>query len=355
MTSLHTVIFKLQEHSEITPNMLEPYLKAMTSLYRLEIKGYNAVSNIYAWETLLKTSASMLTYFTLESGVLFTCNDTTDPFESIQTPFRIEKKNFNIFLKLHSSYRSNDISLYRVRSRNPYVLEDPLYFWWMRPQRERNDNLFPANSISSLILSSASSTFLKDHYLDNVNHFEVREINDDLVQLITTHVNCSRIKHLDLTNFRQLGYTFSLFVSYIKNIVSLRISLNQLLDGQFICLKECNNLKFLDISPRLHFFNEENISIVGSMFPNIEHLMIHTQILKDVPMLPTYLSHIRSLSFINRGMVKQSVSDQYGEQSADENLRQNDQFLFSRRLTWITVWIDEAALQDPYWQNTTCI
>jgi hypothetical protein len=38
MSMLHTVIFKIPEHNEQTPIILEPYLRLMPSLHRLEIK-----------------------------------------------------------------------------------------------------------------------------------------------------------------------------------------------------------------------------------------------------------------------------------------------------------------------------
>ncbi len=86
------------------------------------------------------------------------------------------------------------------------------------------------------------------------------------------------------------------------------------------------------------------------MFPNIEHLVINTRDLRNVPILQTYLPRLRSLTFVSTEQNKRSLFDDYGEEMVNENLRRKTKFLFQRKGVWVTVWIDQAALQDSYWQ-----
>ncbi len=88
------------------------------------------------------------------------------------------------------------------------------------------------------------------------------------------------------------------------------------------------------------------------MFPHLEHLAINTQDLRNVPLLQTYLPRLRSLTFASIEPNNLSYDNDYQQKMADENLRQKTQFLFQRGGNWITVWIDQAALQDSYWKNT---
>jgi hypothetical protein len=137
---------------------------------------------------------------------------------------------------------------------------------------------------------------------------------------------------------------------YTKNIISVRINFNQLSDNQFGYLRECNKLKFVDLSSDSHDFDERHIFIIANMFPNIEHLVINTRDLRNVPILQTYLPRLRSLTFVSTEQNKRSLFDDYGEEMVNENLRRKTKFLFQRKGVWVTVWIDQAALQDSYWQ-----
>jgi hypothetical protein len=299
MSMLHTVIFKIPEHNEQTPIILEPYLRLMPSLHRLEIQTQNGFHGISIWETLLKTSLPKLTYFNLESYA-FNLNDVdVNVLDSIQTPFWIGKRNFHIVIK--------------------------------------------------------SSSLLQGHYLNNVKHLIVHELNDNLFELLTTHVNCSRIKHLDVSFLNENNNRINILLDCTRSIIVIQMKWRQLCDDQFASLRECKNLKFVDISAEEHSFDETCILTIGNMFPHLEHLVINTQDLRNVPILQTYLPHLRSLTFASIEPNDLSYYNDYEQKMFDENLRQNAQFLFQRRGNWITVWTDQATFQDSYWhywQNT---
>lgn len=351
MPMLRTVLFRMNEKLSEVADTLGSYLRCMPSLHRLEFIMSTEVDDFSILETLLKTSAPTLSYFNLESRVYAAQHkDTKTILESIQTPFWVDKTNFNIVIK-EFVYMAGDQFEIFARNSNLDGSKQSVRQWWIGPKRKLRDNISANNKITSLNLSSDSSSLLQDDYLDNVNHLEIEEFNDNLLELITTHVNCSRIRHLDVTRLRKNLDKISSFLPYVRNISSIRIKFNQLINDRFAYLKECNNLKLIDISANQHSFDEKHILIIGNMFPNTEHLIINTVDLRNVPILQLHLPHLHSLSFVDIEPVDESPYDRYSEQRADYNLRQKAKFLFLRKSNLITIWADEDALQDPYWNN----
>jgi hypothetical protein len=152
---------------------------------------------------------------------------------------------------------------------------------------------------------------------------------------------------------KQENKKISSLLPYIRNITSLRIKFNQLSDSEFTYLRACHNLKFLDISADQYSFKKKDIVMIADMFPNLEHLIINPRDLRNVPMLQTYLPRLRSLTFASIESNNFSRLNDYEEKMLDVNLQQKTQFLFQRERNWITVWIDQAALEETYWQNTS--
>jgi hypothetical protein len=350
MSVLHTVIFKMENHDEITPITLEPYLRVMPSLHRLEIKTDSEFYGINIWETMLIMSLPTVTCFNLQGGAFRSNEDNINALKCIQTPLWIEKKNFHLILKKFASNNNIWLDPDDQQKFGQYGLNRTIDQWWIGPRRKLSDNQSAMNTISSLNLSIESSSSLQDHYLDNVNDLVVQEFNGDLLELFITHVNCSKIKHLDVSFLKQKNHRIVLLLPYTRNIISVRINFNQLSDNQFAYLRECNKLKFVDLSSDSHDFDRKHILIIANMFPNIEHLVINTRDLRNVPILQTYLPRLRSLTFANTEQNNISFFNNYGQKMFDENLRQKTKFLFQRKGKWITVWIDQVALQDSYWQ-----
>jgi hypothetical protein len=349
MSMLRTAIFNIDAtHSE-----LEPYFRCMPSLNRLEIKTYKGYSDVSAWETLLQTSLQSLVYFTLEITMAhLTDADMSNILKSTQTPFWIEKENFNVVIKCTSRLGNYQFSLANLNNFNQYRSDEPVARWWIVPQRKLNDNLSTSNRISRLHLCSESLFFLQSYYLENVTHLVITELNDGFFESMIRHVNCSRIKYLDVSSIKEENNKISSLLPYTRNITSLRINLNQLSDHQFAYLKECSGIIYLDISADEHRFDTNNISVIGNMFPNLEHLTINTQDLWNVPKLQTYLPRLHSLTFLTITIaVSMFLDDGYEGKLFDHTLRRKAEFLFQRERNYITVWIDRAALQDSYWRR----
>jgi hypothetical protein len=177
----------------------------------------------------------------------------------------------------------------------------------------------------------------------------VSEFNDNLLELLITHVDCSEIKHLDISLLKGEGDKISSLLSYMENINSIRINLNLL-----IHLKEqWPKIRFIDLSYDGHRYDKKSFSTIGSLFPNVEHMTTSTRNLKNIPLLQNYVPHLRSLTIADFQSSNRNMFDDYEQKMADEQLRRSCQFLFQRRSNSITIWIDQAALNDPFWQNGT--
>jgi hypothetical protein len=349
MTELHTVIFNTNERAETILNMLEPYLLSMLSLQSLAIKACTGLFNATVWETFLMTSLPKLTHLNLVSNVIdLRQADIYSSLESFQTPFWIEKKNFNIILTMH---RSDLLFMDEPLNSRQMVLFKHKALCWIAPRRELSDNLTPMNKITSLQLSTKGSALLQHHYFDNINHLVLFDMNVELLEWIKTHIKCSRIKHLDVSHLDEESSTISLLLSSIRNIISLRIKLEQLLNYQHASLGTVNCLKFLDISAIQHSFIREDIVMITKLFPNIEHLTINTQDIRNIPMLQIYLPRLHSLTFYSTVSQDLLFDNSYQQQMADHNLRQNTKFLFQRNEDYLTLWADQAIFQKSYWRN----
>ena len=356
MSTLHTLILDVQCSTLPLVNLLKPFLRYMSSLYCLEIKTYDISLEGSAWETLLETSLPMLTSFNLivHANSLETIS-INSLLESLQTPLWIERKNFNVIIIEHQNPDHRKSFVYKLENLSRYPLNQPVGKRWIQPLRELKGNLSSNDKISSLHLSPMYSSLLQNHYVDNVNHLVLPDVNDELLEWMIKYINCSRIRHLDIILFNKISSKFPLLLSYNRNNISLRMKPSQLLDYQNVCLENNNCLKFLDISVDQHSFNEIILVLIAKLFPNIEHLVINTQDLRNVPMLQFYLPCLRSLTFKKRHQpwfINNHFfdNDDYPALMPDENIRRQSQFLFHRETQWITVWIDEAALQDSFWQ-----
>jgi hypothetical protein len=351
MPTLHSVIFDIEGSAGTLISTLEPYLRCMPSLHRLEIQTRDIFFDTSAWEILLKTSLPMLTCFNLVMRETSSNKvDINILLESFQTSFWIKKKNFNIVIMQekhshHDQYFADELQNLGQHSSDKSVVK-----WWIGPRRVFNGNLTSINKISSLVLNAVCSSLFQNYYFDNVNHLVLRDLDDKLLESMMKHIDCSRIKHLDVRLFNKTFSKIPLLLSYIRNISSLRMKLSQILDYRNACVGNDNCLTCLDISGDRHSFDEEILVIIGKLFPKIEHLIISTQDLSNVPLLQIYLPRLRSLTFKNIDGRKPSPWDDYSEGSLDEDLRRKTQFLFQREKTWITVWIDKAALQESFWK-----
>jgi hypothetical protein len=155
MSTLHTAIFNIYRNNQPKHSQLEPYFQCMPSLHRLEIKVCGRLSDFSVWETLLQTSLPSLAYFTFEmTRVYLADHSLSNILRSIQSPFWIEKQNFNIIIKCISrlgSYQFSPTNMYDL-NRYRYRSNEPVAQYWIAPRCQPNNNLSALNRISRLHL-----------------------------------------------------------------------------------------------------------------------------------------------------------------------------------------------------------
>jgi hypothetical protein len=346
MHMLHTAIFTVYQRHAIVFEELEPYFRCMPSLNRLEIKTTDISYDVGVWQTVLQTSLQSLTYFTLMiNGINLKDTVVSNILASIQNPFWIERQNFNVVIKkVAKSDYDRTITLDSHISCQ-YPSDSLTIHWWTGPQRELNGNLPVFDKTWGIYLDNSSSSSLQNHYLNNVTHLFVKGLNKNLLELISKHVNCSRIKHLNISSIKNENDRISTLLSLTRNIRCLQMTLNQLFRRQFTS----DSIMFLDISANQHIFDENTITKIAKMFPNLRHLTIFTEDLQNVPKLETYLPRLCSLTFCtSTTKLQKNYSNNDQKKSFDRV-----QFFIQRERehNYITVWIDRAALQDSFWQR----
>lgn len=350
MPNLHTLILSFERDDPTTFDMLAQYLKVLPVLRRLEIKAHRALLDASAWEAFLQTSLPLLTHFTLKTTTSrINKGDIENTLASFETPFWIEMKNFYMIITEHKHLDSNRFYLHKMQVNDQDEFNQPVIQWWIVPIRARIDDI-PTSDIMSFGISGVAHSLSYYYYFKNVRHLVIYNLDNDLLEWLLTFVNYSQIEYLDLSFLNNQPNTIISLLSHVKNITSLRIQYSRLLVYQHIYRGKDNCLKYLDISVDKHSFGERDINTISALFPNIEHIAINTTDLSNIPLLQTYLPHLCSLTFKDMDNQFSSYTNHKKNEWHDQ-LRQEVQFSFQRTQEWITVWIDRAALEEPYWQK----
>ena len=341
---LHTLLLSFQRNNRTTLYTLAAYLMFTPVLKRLEIKAYNKFIDANEWESMLKSSLPLLNHFSLQIAAFDSQSfDLDNVLASFQTPFWIAKKNFNIML---TEYQQLSFDLMQLKSMSRYEQSKfDLQVFKCRIAPDRTVNKLP-----SLKLSDMYSTVSSHYYFDNVKCLDVDNINRTLLEWVTTYVNCSRITELTITGSSNNMPTLTSLIACIPNINSLHIRFDQLTGNKDAFLGKHNTLKRLDISPSMHTFSEQDIIFIGKFFPHLEHLQVNTSDLYSVPVLGAYLPHLRSLTFKVSEYIISLLTD-YTRTTWVYDLRRKTKFLFEHKDDSITVWIDQDAFEDCYWQT----
>lgn len=351
MPMLHTAVFRVRRSDESFRKQLQMSFKCMSSLRHLDIKIQDKSANMDMWEALIQTSLPSLNSFLLEiSLVRVTDMKIFDILAITDTPFWNKQERFNFIIKdlLETGGR-------RFKTMTRYQLDpdtgDSTIFRWDTKPLMNNDSIV-SNRISKLYLFPGSHSLAQYYYLNNVTHLFIDNLNSSLLAYIMTYINCSRIQHLDVSSTTERNLIFPL-VQSATNVRSLRINLKQLhdeLDGHQMIYP---TVQSLDISSDQHSFSENVLFMIRRMFPHLQHLVIFTKDLDNVPMIETYLPRLRSLTFHTPEFESSREHHRNQTESFDRSLRQRTNFFFQRDESLVTIWIDQAALRNSYWQNPT--
>ena len=350
MPMLHTAAFKLVRSDEKIRNQLKMYFECMPSLRHLEINIGDLSSDMDAWEALIQTSLSSLHSFFLEVSLLrITDKNVSDVLAITETSFWTKKERFNFIIKDLLGSRGRRFKTMATYELDADSQDSAIFRWDTKPKMSNYSTVL--NRISKLYLFPESHSLTQDHYLNHLTHLFVDNLNDQLLTFIITHINCSRIQHLDISSTIGSDLIFPL-VHSATNIRSLRLNLRQLYDELDGYQTIYPTVQSLDISSDQHSFSENVIFMIRRMFPNLEHLVIFTKHLQNVPMLETYFPRLRSLTFHSVEFNSLASYDSYEEKLFDRSLRERTKFFFERDENLVTVWIDQAALRNSYWKNS---
>ncbi|CAF3415829.1 unnamed protein product [Rotaria sp. Silwood1] len=351
MFNLQTVILSFQSNDSTTFDMLAQYLKAMPILRHLEIKAHNALLQASAWESLLKESLPLLNNFILKTTTY--CINEAD-IENILTTFDTSfwraKKNFYMMITKYEYSNLNRFDVGNMQYGEQDEYNQPVLRYWIVPIRACINDI-PTNEIINFGISDITSSLSNNYYFKNLRYLVVYNLDRDLLQWFLTYVNYSQIQYLDISLLGKESNIINLLLScVINNITSLRIQYSLLLSNQKVYLENNNYLKCLDISVDEHNFDKNDIITISQLFPYIEHLTINTIQLSNIPLIKTYLPHLRCLTF--------KITDfPYSSYNRDEQKVWDDQllrkvkFLFERKVDSITIWTDDDVFKESYWDK----
>jgi hypothetical protein len=337
MTKLRTLILTLVINRPSTFSLLAECFKTMPSLRRLQINANHALSPDNIWETLLAKSLPSLLYFDYNISTSHANNTAMlSALASFQTPFWIEKRNFNITAMTYSSLNYGRFLINRFDQPEFNLL---VTRWWIAPLRGLDDNFAPLNNITTLNLSAASKPLPRYYHFNSIKYLIVRDLDVDLLNWIFTYINCSQIEILDVSSLENESITIGPLLLRVKNITTLRITFNELFFHQHAFRGRDVRLKYLNISAIQHRFDETDIVNLSTLFSNVEHLVINTQSLHNIPLLEKYLPRLRSLKFEISDSTSLRTGHDYLSKIWDGRVKQNMQFSFHYEANSITVWL----------------
>jgi hypothetical protein len=323
----------------------------MPVLNRLEIRGHSNLFDADAWEMLLKTSLPLLTHFSLQTTTFdFVDVEFHDVLATFQGLFWRSKKNFNVIITEHKSSNFMSRDIYDMYDNAECEFDLPVVQWWTAPDRTINDNFIITDKIMSLRLCDLGGTLSRNHCFDKVKYLAVDHMNVRLLKWVTTFINCSQTMELVINNSLKKTNALTSFLTYLTNINSLRISYDLLMATKDAFVGKDNRLEHLDISFVKHVFNEKDIIFIAKLFPYVEHININTTSLYNIPLLKTHLPYLRSLTFEIADR-RRKFYDDHTEGRRYHELFLQTRFFFHFNTNSITVWIDQEAFQDPYWQH----
>ncbi|CAF1255573.1 unnamed protein product [Rotaria magnacalcarata] len=348
---LRTLILSLPEYSSLTLDMLTKYFNNMPDLHRLEIKTDAELLDADAWKMYFETSLPSLTHFSLRTTTSFANTTNVESvLRSFQNSYWIEKKNFNIIITDHEALTYGYLKIDQINPPARYKYDQPVTRCWMAPNRTIDNGMVTIDKSINLAIGDENCISSCPFYYDNVKYLVVANVNLSILSWLTTHVNCSQIKHLSITSADKRTNTLCSLLACVTAVRSLSISFDLISANSEIFMTTDICVKHLDTSINQHSFSGQDIILLGQCFPYVEHLKIKTSDLFNVPLLEIYVKHLHSLTFEMQQM-DQSFDDDYRRQMWEYNLKRELKFLFNIKDSTMTIWIDAAAYKDPYWQK----
>ena len=355
LVQLRTLILTFQSISETAFQTLADCIRLMPALQRLEVRTHNELIHAMRWQTLIETSLPLLTHLTLWTmGSTGIGAEVTNTLESFQSSFWMAKKDFNLIITEHQVPDVEDDS--DQDSDDGMVSRDLNYFLqpvtqvWTAPNRDLKNDFSVIGKISKLKVSPSFKLEHYPRYYPLVNSLDLLYLDQALLIYLKRYFRCSQIKELVFLPKMSDTVNLSILLAHFNHIRSLSIHFHLLESGgKNVFAQQTTSVKTLDISYDEHPFNTHAIHLIAKLFPCLEHLKINTRSIDNVPHLAEFLPHLFSLTF--KVLIDAPWHTNYGGTTSDYSLRRNAQFLFERQNDFLVIWIDLAALDDPFWSR----
>ncbi|CAF1372340.1 unnamed protein product [Adineta ricciae] len=317
---------------------LSLYLSNFPSLKSLQINGPIELISSNSWQQLFNHYLPNLKYFTYKTNLSRLKFYQTFNAEGVDA-FSDLKNDFHVIFGKHESHGFHKRIKERLRRREDHVhyfdeSHRSLLQWWCIPTDQID------KTVSHLSLSNQTSLFSSKIYFDNVKVLEIFNLNADLISWITKSINCSRVDELTVSLCDEQPSILNSLLKMMTNVRLLDINYDYLSE---ISEETCPHLKCLDISDEIHRFHEEDLIRIARLFPTLEHLLINTNDLFNVPLINEHFHHLRTLTF--------RIPEKYFHRLADFKEDSQIPFLYQIELNWIKIWIDQSTFDKSFWQN----
>ncbi|CAF0803386.1 unnamed protein product [Adineta steineri] len=233
-------------------------------------------------------------------------------------------------------YCGSDVSRYDSRHL-------PVVKWQTTPERILDDHNHCLSTITRLRLSSMPCFSSRKNYFKNITFLALYNLNIALVEWIITYINCSRITELVIILSNKQPKAINTLLKHMSNIRPLKIDFDQLILDQGVSIEKTTHLKRLDLSNEPHPFREKDIATIAQFFPCLEHLVINTVDLHNIPLMKIYLPKLRSLSFRVNNFVQLFDSHPF---------QHSIPFVFQPESNLIKIWVDQTTFDKVFWQTS---
>ncbi|CAF0969693.1 unnamed protein product [Adineta ricciae] len=341
-----------------TTGVLRHYFDYTPALYRLTVDGPDTFFEPEPWQTLIETSLPRLRHFTLTTSIVRTRHQLniypTNLLTLYNNPFWMTKLNFNIIVIDHEvqGHYENTVSDICDSGNDVFradVSHRPVVQWWTAGKQNSHDHVYCLNTITRLCISSLPDSSSQQYYFKNVTFLALYNLNSRLVEWVLNCVNCSKIRELVISFSDKETKAINLLLQSTVNIQSLKIDFDHLIPDRGASIRRNIHLKRLDLSDGPHAFRKKDIVTIAQYFPFLEHLVINTVDLNNVPLLEDHLPKLSTLTF--------RLPERYFHilnyfTSLDSHF---PPFILQQAENWIKIWLGDMAFHQVFWQRFTKI
>ena len=284
-SQLRTLILICTDFS-VSLDVLAPYFAAMPLLDHLDMTVNRRLLHANDWELLLTTSLPLLKYFVLRTTEAHLNGAGIEHDRaSFQNTFWISKTNFRLIITTNSDSDLNRSKIcFSDRYRHTFR-RSPFPYLIMPDRSLGGDTTTTIDESVRTLFSEHMGTLPYHYYFNNVKYLQLSKLESSTLNSILNCVNWSCILELALEAASEYLNELAALLILTRNKTSLFTDLQILRTYKEIFKDEENCLKCLDLSGAEHTFQEKDIRTIAKLFPRLEHLLINTADLQNIPLL----------------------------------------------------------------------